>query len=74
MSYGQICAGCRYFERVTDSFGTCHRYAPKPNSTRDHADAATVWPEVPVGEWCGDFAEVPTDWLGRKIDGEASNV
>lgn len=55
----RICAHCRWMRsRDTESgqINTCRRNAPLVTGGL-HTPVETVWPEIMLTDWCGDFAE-----------------
>ncbi len=53
------CDNCKFWHRLTDDFGDCHRNAPvvtsnKPKDSRLFA----MWPETDSDDWCGEFLPV----------------
>lgn len=59
-----VCANCR-FGNGTDVAGLCQRHPPKVIVL--HGEALSLWPEVRLDDWCGDFKsdverEADEDW------------
>lgn len=47
------CQYCKFYEKVMDTWGRCHRYAPRPILAEQEEDWA--WPDVTFDDFCGDY-------------------
>ena len=53
------CEDCRFYEAVTDGYGECRKYAPRPrawNPDEEYDDRAVAWIVVDSDEWCGEHS------------------
>lgn len=51
------CENCKFFIGWPQSiYGKCVRYPPV--GMRQEAPKSTAWPDVKIGEWCGEFKAI----------------
>lgn len=58
------CENCFFWERVSRSFGRCHRLPPSPYAIpRDgpddnpKGDPVISWPKTEANDWCGEWQQ-----------------
>lgn len=50
------CNNCLFFKKFTDgSSGSCRRFVPTVLMT--NVGRQTVWPEVYINDWCGEYEQ-----------------
>ena len=68
---GMSCSHCMFYEKTTENFGECRRYAAHPNQCEFVPKINVVgvvktdihWPKVYDYTWCGQFAARRSDQL-----------
>ena len=69
-NFDLTCENCRFFHLDhKETGGDCRRYAPKPMLFADTEDAHTVdtvWPQMCLDDWCGEFQLHPISAERRK--------
>ena len=61
------CAKCRYWKRIDDVRGECHRY-PKPLGKA----FLEQWTQTNADDWCGEFAASEQKTTTEKTNGKAT--
>lgn len=51
------CGNCYYWRKHPQFDGTCHRYAPRPDTGIKGSDV--IWPTMRADGWCGEWQELP---------------
>lgn len=58
MNSNERCETCLFFKMFTDAGserGSCRRFVPTVMMT--NAGRQTVWPEVHINDWCGEYEQ-----------------
>ena len=52
------CSACRFWYPVSlYEWGTCRRYAPRPDQSREGRLLPVTWPTTTPGNWCGEWEQ-----------------